>query len=98
MGEAQGQQASMKKVVTIGGGGGHSQVLEALKGISGIKITGICPSTDSGGSTGVLQKEYQGSGYTGDLTKCIVSLCDDEILSKALTFRYENVEDMRSEG
>jgi uncharacterized cofD-like protein len=80
----------MKKLVTIGGGGGHSQVLKALKHIQDIQITGICPSTDSGGSTGVLQKEYEGSGYTGDLTKCIMALCNDEILAKALTYRYEN--------
>ena len=63
-------------------------MLKALKDISDIQITGICPSTDSGGSTGVLQKEYDGGGYTGDLTKCIVALCDDEILSKALSYRY----------
>lgn len=79
----------MKKIVTIGGGGGHSQVLKALKHIADIQVTGICPSTDSGGSTGVLQKEYNGNGYTGDLTKCIIALCDDEILAKALSYRYE---------
>jgi len=80
----------MKKVTTIGGGTGHSQVLKGLKNIHNIQITGICPSTDSGGSTGVLQKEYDGSSYTGDLTKCIVSLCNDEVLAKALSYRYEN--------
>ncbi|MFZ1074876.1 MAG: gluconeogenesis factor YvcK family protein [Minisyncoccia bacterium] len=79
----------MRKFVTIGGGTGHSQVLAALKGISDIQITGICPSTDSGGSTGVLQREYNGAGYTGDVTKCIAALCDDEALSKALMYRYE---------
>lgn len=80
----------MKKLVTIGGGGGHSQVLKALKNIPDIQITGICPSTDSGGSTGMLQKDYDGKGYTGDLTKCVLSLCDNEILAKALSYRYEN--------
>jgi len=80
----------MKKITTIGGGTGHSQVLKGLKDIPNIQITGICPSTDSGGSTGVLQKEYDGSGYTGDLTKCVVSLCGDEPLAKALSYRYEN--------
>lgn len=78
----------MKKLVTIGGGGGHSQVLKALKNIPDIQITGICPSTDSGGSTGMLQKDYDGKGYTGDLTKCVLSLCDNEILAKALSYRY----------
>ncbi|MCK9597173.1 YvcK family protein [Candidatus Pacearchaeota archaeon] len=80
----------MKKIVTIGGGSGHSQVLKALKNIPDVQITGICPSTDSGGSTGVLQREYDGNGYTGDLTKCIVSLCGDEILAKALSYKYKN--------
>ncbi|MEX0916903.1 MAG: gluconeogenesis factor YvcK family protein [Candidatus Paceibacterota bacterium] len=80
----------MKRLVTLGGGGGHSQVLKALKSVEDVQITGICPSTDSGGSTGVLQREYDGGGYTGDLTKCIVALCDNDVLSKALLYRYEN--------
>ena len=80
----------MRKIVTIGGGTGHAQVLKALKEIPGLVITGICPSTDSGGSTGILQKEYDGSGYTGDLTKCVVALCADGVLGRALSYRYEN--------
>jgi uncharacterized cofD-like protein len=80
----------MKKVVTIGGGTGHSQVLKALKQIKDVQITGICPSTDSGGSTGVLEKEYGGSGYTGDLTKCILALSDNETLATALAYRYQD--------
>jgi uncharacterized cofD-like protein len=76
------------RIVTIGGGSGHSQVLKALKDISGVEITAICSSTDSGGSTGILQKAYKGSGYTGDLTKCIVSLCNDAVLADSLLFRY----------
>ncbi len=79
----------MKNVVTIGGGNGHSHVLKALKNFSGIKITAICPSTDSGGSTGVLVQEYDGRGYIGDLTKCIVALCNNEVLARSLSFRYE---------
>ena len=78
----------MKKVITIGGGHGHSQVLKALKNIPDIEITGICPSTDSGGSTGVLQREYDGSGYTGDLTMCIIALCNNDTIAKALSYRY----------
>ena len=80
----------MNRFVTIGGGTGHSQVLTALKDIPNIQITGICPSTDSGGSTGVLQREYDGEGYTGDLTKCVTALCDNEVLRKALSYRYES--------
>lgn len=80
----------MNKFVTIGGGTGHSQVLTALKDIPNIQITGICPSTDSGGSTGILQREYDGEGYTGDLTKCVAALCDNEVLKEALSYRYES--------
>jgi uncharacterized cofD-like protein len=79
----------VKEIVTIGGGSGHSQVLRGLKKILNVTITGICPSTDSGGSTGILQREYDGSGYTGDLTKCIVALCEDEVFARALLYRYE---------
>ena len=80
----------MKRIVTIGGGSGHAQVLKALKRIKGIQITGICPSTDSGGSTGTLQREYNGGGYVGDLTKCMVALCDDDVLARALAFRHQD--------
>lgn len=80
----------MKKIVTIGGGNGHAQVLRALKVLPDVRITGICPSTDSGGSTGILQREYEGAGYTGDLTRCILALCDDEEFVAALMYRYEN--------
>ena len=80
----------MHNIVTIGGGSGHSQVLIALKDIPGVAITGICPSTDSGGSTGILRTEYEGSGYTGDLTKCIAALCNNAVIAQALMYRYEN--------
>jgi len=80
----------MKKIVTLGGGGGHARVLQAIKDLPDVSITAICPSTDSGGSTGVLKFEYQGNGYIGDLTKCIAALCPDDSLSKALMYRFEN--------
>lgn len=80
----------MKKIVTIGGGSGHAQVLTALKKIKGIQITGICPSTDSGGSTGTLRREYNGGGYVGDLTKCMVALCNDDARARALSFRHQD--------
>lgn len=84
-----GNITSMKKVVTIGGGGGHSQVLKGIKNIKDIEVTAICPSTDSGGSTGVLQKEYGGTGHIGDLTKCLIALCDDKSLTDSLMYRYD---------
>lgn len=62
----------------------------AIKDRSDLVITAICPSTDSGGSTGVLKIEYEGNGYIGDLTKCIAALCTDDSLAKALMYRFEN--------
>ena len=79
----------MKNVVTFGGGSGHTQVLVALKDIPDIKITAVTPSTDSGGSTGILKDNYGGSGYLGDLTKCIVALSNNKNLAKALLYRYK---------
>ncbi|OGM96799.1 MAG: hypothetical protein A2816_00255 [Candidatus Yanofskybacteria bacterium RIFCSPHIGHO2_01_FULL_39_44] len=76
-------------IVTIGGGGGHAQVLKGLKHISGLKITAICPSTDSGGSTGLLSQDYGNLGYLGDLTKCVAALCPNESLAKSLLYRFE---------
>jgi uncharacterized cofD-like protein len=79
----------MKNIVTIGGGSGHAQVLRGLKALPDIAITAICPSTDSGGSTGDLIRDYGCLGYLGDLTKCIAALCPDEKLSEALMRRFE---------
>ena len=76
-------------IVTIGGGGGHAQVLKGIKHLSNITITGICPSTDSGGSTGDLIRDYHCLGYLGDLTKCIAALCPDEKLATALRGRFK---------
>lgn len=79
----------MKKVITIGGGHGHAQVLKGIKDIDSITITGICPNTDSGGSTGVLQREYGGHGYVGDLTRCAVALSSDTHLAQAMMYRFK---------
>ena len=78
----------MKSIVTIGGGSGHAQVLKSLRHISGATVTAICPSTDSGGSTGVLRGEYGGSGYIGDLTKCVAALATDPVIASAFMYRY----------
>ena len=79
----------MKNIVTIGGGSGHAQVLKGIRTLPGIAITAICPSTDSGGSTGDLVRDYGSLGYLGDLTKCISALCPDGKLSAALTRRFK---------
>jgi uncharacterized cofD-like protein len=80
----------MKNIVTVGGGGGHAQVLKGLKLLPNITIIGICPSTDSGGSTGILSRDYGCPGYLGDLTKCIAALCRNEKLAQVLLHRFES--------
>ena len=80
---------NIMRIVTIGGGGGHAQVLKGLKHLGGIEITAICPSTDSGGSTGILSRDYGSLGYIGDLTKCVAALCPNRDLAKALLHRFE---------
>jgi len=77
------------QIVTIGGGTGHAKVLKSLKGIERLKITGICPTTDSGGSTGELAQQYGTSGYLGDLTKCIAALSPDPVIEKTLLYRFK---------
>ncbi len=77
------------RIATIGGGGGHAQVLKGLKALPGLAITAVCPGTDSGGSTGVLAREYGAVGWLGDLTKCIAALTPDETLADALIARFE---------
>lgn len=79
---------NMKRVVTIGGGSGHAQILKGLRRLSGVTITAICPSTDSGGSTGQLMRDYGSKGYLGDVTKCIAALCPNRRMSRTLSYRF----------
>ena len=66
-----------KRVVVMGGGTGTYTVLTAIKNISGIKITAVVSSTDSGGSTGVLRDEF-GVLPVGDFRQCLVALAQDD--------------------
>ncbi|MCC6934677.1 MAG: YvcK family protein [Candidatus Yanofskybacteria bacterium] len=75
-------------LVTFGGGGGHAQVLKGLRTLKSVRITAVCPSTDSGGSTGGLRRDYDAGGYLGDLTKCVAALCSDSRLARALMHRF----------
>lgn len=67
-----------KKVVTIGGGAGQSQVLAGLKRVKEFRdlaVTAIVTSADSGGSSGRLRDEF-GVHPWGDILRCIVGLSD----------------------
>lgn len=75
-------------IVSVGGGKGHARLLKALKDLPHTRITAVCPTTDSGGSTGELRQDYGAGGYLGDLSRCVVALSPDKVLSEALNYRY----------
>jgi len=81
----------MQKIVTIGGGTGHFQVLRGLKNYE-CEITAIVNVSDDGGSSGRLQDEY-GILPPGDARQCIVALADDnesKLLRDLFSFRLKD--------
>ncbi len=74
----------------IGGGSGISNILQGLKQYTS-ELTAIVTMFDSGGSSGLLRKEF---GYPpfGDLRRCLLALgeeaSDTEALRRALEFRF----------
>ncbi len=79
------------RIVVIGGGSGSSVLLRGLKRHA-VDLTAIVTMFDSGGSTGLLRREF---GYPplGDLRQCLVALSEDSETTKALRsaseFRFE---------
>lgn len=78
------------KVVVIGGGSGASVLLRGLKRRTAA-ITAIVTMFDSGGSTGLLRKEF-GLPALGDLRQCLVALADDgdssDPIRSAVQYRF----------
>ena len=78
------------KIVVIGGGSGSSTILSGLKP-STSNLTAIVTMFDSGGSTGLLRREF---GYPpfGDLRRCLMALGDGgedmRGLREALEYRF----------
>jgi uncharacterized cofD-like protein len=78
------------RIVVIGGGSGSSVALRGLRN-RGVSLTSIVTMFDSGGSSGLLRKEF---GYPpfGDLRQCLLALSEDSLvngtLSTALDFRF----------
>jgi uncharacterized cofD-like protein len=80
----------MQKIVTIGGGTGHYQILRGLKNYD-CKITSIVSVADNGGHSGELMDEF-GVLPPGDLRQCLSALADDEKagdLREIFEFRFE---------
>ncbi|MCH8109001.1 MAG: YvcK family protein, partial [Chloroflexi bacterium] len=85
------KESSLKpKILVIGGGSGSSNILRGLKRYP-VELTVIVTMFDSGGSSGLLRKEF---GYPpfGDLRQCLMALSDDsqdtQRLKEALEFRF----------
>jgi uncharacterized cofD-like protein len=81
---------SSPEIVVIGGGSGISNLIGGLKRLTS-SITAIVTMFDSGGSSGLLRKEF---GYPpfGDLRQCLLALGDDtpevQALRNAMGFRF----------
>jgi len=80
----------MKKIVTIGGGSGHFNLLRGLSKIPDFDITAIVNMVDNGGSSGILRDRY-GALPPGDLLKALLALSQypDEITRKILLTRFQ---------
>jgi len=76
------------KVVTIGGGTGHSVLLRGLKELTG-NLTAIVTVADDGGSSGRLRREL-GTLPPGDVRQCISALAVAEpLMTRLLNYRFE---------
>lgn len=83
----------MQKIVTIGGGTGHFQVLRGLKNYE-CEITAVVNMSDDGVTTssGRLRDEY-GVLPPGDARQCIVALADEKearMLRDLFKFRFKD--------
>lgn len=78
----------MQKVVTIGGGGGHSAVIKALKDLP-IELTAVCNTADNGGGSGRLMRDY-GVQVPGEVRNILSALADEN--GKFLNYRFDGGE------
>ncbi len=81
----------MQKIVTIGGGTGHFQILRGLKNYE-CEITAIVSMSDDGGSSGRLRDEY-GILPPGDVRQCMIALASEsesKILRELFGYRFKD--------
>lgn len=77
----------MTKLVTIGGGSGHSTLLKYLKAFD-FDLTAIVSMVDDGGSSGKLRAQL-GVLPPGDLRQCLRALAtDQELAHQVLEYRF----------
>ncbi len=72
------------RVVTLGGGGGHSALIQAFKDLP-VELTALCNTADDGGGSGVLMKEY-GVHHPGEVRR-VLSAFDTK--AEFLNFRFD---------
>ena len=77
-----------KNIVCIGGGTGMPIVLHALKSHD-VNLFAIVTMADSGGSTGILRKDY-GTLPTGDVRRALAVLATtDSPIKELMTYRFK---------
>lgn len=80
----------MQRIVTIGGGTGHYQLLRGLKNYN-LHLDALVSVMDNGGSSGILREEMVDFGILppGDIRNCLLALTDESKLSHMVAlFNY----------
>lgn len=79
----------MRNIVFFGGGTGLSTILKGVKDLGDIQISAVVTVADSGGSAGVLRKEY-GIPAIGDIRQVLVALAKKEsLLNELMSYRFD---------
>ena len=76
----------LKKVVTIGGGHGQSNILKSLSKLH-CDIKAIVAVSDDGGCSGQLRRDYN-MPPPGDMRRCISSLAKNRFLANMFETRF----------
>lgn len=79
------------KVVTIGGGSGHSLLLSGLRDLENVDLTAIVAMSDNGRSNGRLREEL-GILPVADILKCIIALSPKREAVKDLLLKKFEIE------
>jgi uncharacterized cofD-like protein len=83
------QPETSPQIVVIGGGNGTSTLLEGLRHYD-LSLTAVVATTDNGGSSGILRKQYPGLIGIGDIRQCLRALAQNEELADSLDERTSN--------
>lgn len=88
----------MKNIVFFGGGTGLSTILKGIKDLADIQISAVVTVADSGGSTGMLRKEY-GIPAIGDIRQVLIALARKEsLLNELMSYRFDQKADCSTIG